>query len=135
MEGETRPLGHILSACEEHAFTLHKERYDRIFYQLVKEVANVNEVQLPKEWRAAVLGGRECSLLVDQRHPIIRWISANRPDLVVTKRKQQRVLIFEVTCCWDPNVGVREKEKRQKYLAPKISGASGRYGHQNRPSG
>ena len=115
-------LGHILSRCPGHAWTLHKERHDRVLFVLVRAITEKLGLTLPKTIRTAgglvkpgVVGNKRVKMLVDQRVPTGRHVTENRPDLIVRLREGKRIIVLEVACAWDPLVVKRELEKRNKY--------------------
>ena len=114
-------LGHILSSCKDHLWSLFKEHHDRVLYQLVCAVAGTLGLTIPKVLRAprgeiapGVMGTFAKRLIIDQTSSD-REISDRRPDLVVRLRSQRRVIIFEVACAWDPTVTERKNQKRREY--------------------
>ena len=88
---EPESLGHVLSMCLTMAWTLYKERHDRMLHVLVREVGLALGVNLPGRRRApggiaetGVVRGRDVIMQVDAGHPTDRQLEARRPDLVVT---------------------------------------------------
>ena len=107
-------LGHILSACPVHMWTLYKERHDRVLFLLVKAICGSLGICIPATWSRqggvatpAVLGTKSKKVLVDQVIPTDRPVTECRPDLYVRLAERKRVAIFDVACAWDPIVQVR----------------------------
>ena len=119
---EPESLGHVLSMCPTMAWTLYKERHDRMLHVLVREVGLALGVNLPGRRRApggivetGVVRGKDVTMQVDAGHPTDRQLEARRPDLVVTCERSRRIAIMEVACAWEPGVAERERQKSSKY--------------------
>ena len=111
-------LGHILSKCQAHQFTLHKSRHDRVLYVLVRQVMEALSLPLPEQLQGpggliqpGVYRTTQQVIKVDLRHPTDETLSANRPDLVI---RLQKSYIVEVARSWDGAVSTREREKKTK---------------------
>ena len=44
---EPETIGHVMSSCKPHTWSLYKERHDRVIYQLLKAFAKKLEVVVP----------------------------------------------------------------------------------------
>lgn len=115
-------LGHILTACPGHQWTLIKERHDRVLYLLTKAVLESLKIAVPKSMksgggraRVGVIGPESKRVQIDQLIPTIRKIENTRPDMVVRVDALKRIAIFDIACAWDKIVGEREREKCAKY--------------------
>ena len=89
MVGYSETLGHILSKCTAHAWTLHKTRHDRVLAALLRAVGTKMGLN-SKGWskpngtvRPGVVGGRGSYMLVDQAVPTAESITERRPDLII----------------------------------------------------
>ena len=49
-----------------------------------------------------------------------RSVGANRPDIVIRDKKENKVYIIDVSCPSDVNVDVKENEKMSKYSALRV---------------
>ncbi len=134
--GAPETIYHILSSCPVYAFTLIKDRHDRVLYQLVKAIAKSLKIPVPAYMRlvggkakAGALGGGGREILVDQLIPTRETIRERRPDLVVTDQKQGKIMIFDVACSGERRIKEREKEKWAKYqeLAADMAGRNKGY--------
>ena len=114
-------LGHIFSSCPQHAWSLYKERHDRILYQVILALASAYRVPVPEDMRkqripgTGVLEGGGVKMVVDRPTPTDRQLRECRPDLVAYFASHRGITIFEIACSWDRLVVEREKEKGCKY--------------------
>jgi len=114
-------VGHLLAACEDLHWNLHKERHDRVVYQILLALLEQFNLTQPDslKWHSGgwngvgVVEGLGVKVEVDLSHPTEAQIESRRPDIVVTL--ESRVWIIEVACAWDGIVQEREVEKRRKY--------------------
>ena len=122
-EDKEETLGHILSACKQLNWTLHKQRHDRVLYRLVVKMCNELKVTVPEGLRwgpsgwdgVAVLESPKYKLVVDLTIPTDNNITERRPDLLIHDKDKKVISILEVACAWEPLVREREIEKRGKY--------------------
>ena len=115
-------LGHILSSCSAHYFSLYKHRHDRVLYVLVRQVIVALGYHLPKHLtapggtpRTGVYGDKLTIVKVDLRSPTDEVVTHSRPDLVIRLMRERVIYIVEVACAWDGSIRKREKEKESKY--------------------
>ena len=114
-------VGHLLSACGELHWSLHKERHDRVVYQLMLAVVKHFNLIQPEalNWRAqgwsgvGVIEGTRVKVEIDLSKPTDAQLEHRRPDMIVTL--DTRMYIVEVACAWDSIIQEREVEKRRKY--------------------
>jgi len=88
---EHKTIGHIVSSCKPHSWTLYKERHDRVVYQLMLVLANKLEIRVPDFIRwgvdgwhgVTVLEGERGKILVDLSVQTDRQLSSRHPDIVL----------------------------------------------------
>jgi len=121
-EGE-ETIGHILSSCRSHLWSLIKQRHDRVVYRLMLALCKKLNIKVPDAlmwsidgWKGvAALEGCEAKLLVDLTVPTDRQIEERRPDLVLYLKGQQRIVVMEGAVAWEPLLAERESQKFDKY--------------------
>ena len=124
-EGE-ETIGHILSSRKPHMWSLYKERYDRVIYQLLKASARKLEVVIPDSvkwgvdgWHGvAALSGSRAKIAVDLSVPTDRQLSERRPDLILYLKEERVIIILEGAVIWEPLSAERECQKVDKYREP-----------------
>ena len=70
---EAKTIGHIMSTCKPHMWSLYKERHDRVIYQLLKAFTKKLEVAIPDSikwgvdgwYGVAALNGARAKIAVD----------------------------------------------------------------------
>ena len=117
--GPKESLGHILSSCTSHYFSLYKSRHDRVLYVLVRQILEALELPLPPQlmnpggWAQGGVHGTTSKMVkVDVTNPTHEDIRENRPDLVIRLRETKAIYIVEVACAWD-GLLPRESSRRQ----------------------
>lgn len=115
-------IGHILSSCKLYKWSLYLERHDRILLHLVQAVMKSLDLRIPSSMRgprgmakSGVAGTPAKRIVIDQAIPVTQKISERKPDLLAHLRGRRLAVIFEVACAWEPLVGGREWQKREKY--------------------
>ncbi len=116
-------IGHILSSCRFHEWTLMKRRHDRLLYVLVREIFLAEGIPLPPEYRnlygRAVAGNfgpvGVTEIAVDQLSPTMSAITERRPDILIRRYKNKTITILEVAAAYESCLEEREMEKRRKY--------------------
>ena len=116
-------VGHLLSACKPMNFTVHKERHDRVLYQVVRALSKRWGLTMPDSLRwgtegwngVACLENSDVKLAIDVSVPTDRELTARRPDLISYSKGDKRIHIFDVAVAWEPLLPEREAEKRGKY--------------------
>ena len=116
-------IGHILSKCRAHLWSLYKERHDRVVYRLMLALCKKLTIKVPDSmkwsidgWKGvAALEGGEAKLLVDLTIPTDRQLEERRPDLVLFLKRQRKIVVLEVAVAWEPLVVERERQKADKY--------------------
>ena len=89
-EGE-ETVGHILSSCGPHMWTLYKERHDRVVYRLMMALAKRLDVTVPDSMKwgvdgwhgVAALSGAKARIVVDLSVPTDRQLPDRRPDILL----------------------------------------------------
>ena len=95
---EDETIGHIMSSCKSHLWSLYKDRHDRVVYQLLAALAAKLDVKVPDsiKWGAngwhgvATLHGTRAKLLVDLSVPTDRQLTKRRPDILLYLKKSKR---------------------------------------------
>ena len=116
-------IGHILSSCMPHAWSLYKERHDRVVYQLMIALAKKLDVRVPDSMKWGVdgwhgvadLNGRKAKIAVDLTVPTDRQLSDRRPDILLYLKESQEIMILEVAVTWELLLADRERQKSDKY--------------------
>ena len=116
-------IGHIMSSCKPHMWSLYKERHDRVIYQLLKAFAKKLEVVVPgfikwgvDGWHGvAALEGARAKIAVDLSVPTDRQLSDRRPDLILYLKGERKIVILEGAVAWEPLLAERERQKADKY--------------------
>ena len=120
---EAETIGHIMSSCKPHMWSLYKERHDRVIYQLLKAFAKKLEVVVPDSvkwgvdgWRGvAALEGARAKIAVDLTVPTDRQHSDRRPYLILYLKGERKIVILEGAVAWEPLLAERERQKADKY--------------------
>ena len=120
---EAETIGHIMSSCKPHMWSLYKERHDRVIYQLMKAFAKKLEVVVPGSikwgvdgWHGvAALEGARAKIAVDLAVPTDRKLSNRRPDLILYLKDERRIVILEGAVAWEPLLAERERQKTDKH--------------------
>ena len=110
-------IGHIVSSCKPHMWSLYKERHDRVIYQLLKAFARKLEVVVPGSikwgvdgWHGvAALEGARAKIAVDLSVPTDRQLSDRRPDLILYLKGERKIVILEGAVAWEPLLAERER--------------------------
>ena len=117
-------VGHILSSCAPHMYTLYKDRHDRVLFQLLLHLCKKFAITIPRKLTVNVRRGIETPISfgnADVRFqwdiciPTDRFLRDRRPDLVVYLKRLRTLVIFEMACAWEPLIKEREREKAAKY--------------------
>ena len=118
-EAAEETVGHMLSACKVHAWSLYKERHDRAPYLLARgacEAMGLAHHSLAQKGGRAiplVVGEGQRVVQVDQCLPTRRNIRERRPDLCVQWADRKVLAIFDVACAWEPKISVRRQTLKQ----------------------
>ena len=118
---EAENIGHIMSNCKPHMWSLYKERHDRVIYQLMKAFAG--EVVVPGSikwgvdgWHGvAALKGVRAKIAVDLAVLTDRQLSDRRPDLILYLKDERRIVILEGAVAWKSLLAERERQNIDKY--------------------
>ena len=107
---EAGTIGHIMSSCKLHMWSLYKERHNRVIYQLLKTFAKKLEIAIPDsiKWGAgswhgvAALEGARAKIVVDLAVLTDRQLSDRRPDLNLDLKGERKIVILEGAVAWEP---------------------------------
>ena len=115
---ELESVGHILSACDKHKFTLYKSRHDEALRPVVAALCSLNGIISPKPRKGIphVLENDQVKLLWDPLVVTLEEISARRPDMLVFFKKKKKLVVVEQTCPWEARLTEAYREKCVKYL-------------------
>ena len=121
-EGE-ETIGHIMSSCRPHMWTLYKERHDRVVYRLMMALAKRLDVTVPDSMKWGVDGwhgvtalyGAKAKIMVDLSVPTDRQLPDKRPDIVLYLKGERKIVILEGAVAWEPLLAERERQKSDKY--------------------
>ena len=117
-KNELESVGHILSACEKHKFTLYKSRHDEALRPVVKALCTLNGIISPKPRKGVphVLENDRVKILWDPLVVTLQEMSARRPDLLVFFKEKKKLVTVEKTCPWEARMRVAYQEKCRKYM-------------------
>lgn len=120
---EDETIGHIVSACRSHMWSLYKERHDRVVYQLMLALAKRLAVKVPDSMKwgvdgwhgVAVMDGDKAKIVVDLSMPTDRQLRDRCPDIVMHLKEERKIVILEGAVAWEPLLAEREAQKTDKY--------------------
>ena len=103
-------IGHLLSVCKDLNWTLHKERHDRVLYQLLVPFCKRYDLELPDSMKCrsegwngmGIIESEKVKFAVDFSIPTNCSIVEHSPDLVVKFWESKCIVICEVACIWEP---------------------------------
>ena len=101
---EAETIGHIMSSCKPHMWSLYNERHDRVIYQLLMAFAKKLEVAIPDSIKWGVDGWHGVAALNSARAKIA-------VDLAV------QIVILEGAVAWEPLLAEREHQKTEDLVA------------------
>ena len=110
-------IGHILSHCDAHFWSLYKERHDRVVAVLYHHLCRTLGLKVLMPWEPIppVQDNDKAKLLWDPSIPTDRVLEHRRPDMVLTLKLRSTILLFEMACAYDSLLREREQEKANKY--------------------
>ncbi|CAH2243562.1 jg12873 [Pararge aegeria aegeria] len=114
-------LRHIVSGCSHLANGEYLHRHNqvaRIVHQQLALRFGLIDFEMPyyRYDPASVLENSSALLYWDRTIITDRYITANRPDIVLVDRSVRRAIIVDITIPHDDNLVKAEKEKVSKYL-------------------
>lgn len=117
---DTESIQHIISACNGLASTLYVNRHDNVGkvihqeicarYKLIKERSPYYKYSPD-----SVLENSEVKVYWDMSIITDRTVTHNRPDIVLTNKKEKKVIFIEISIPLDDNLSTKYTEKHQKY--------------------
>ncbi|XP_066932173.1 uncharacterized protein [Clytia hemisphaerica] len=114
---EPESVGHILSACDKHKFSLYKNRHDEALRPVHSVLCDLFGVKAPAIRKAPppVLENDRIKVLWDPVIVTTVDMTERRPDMVVFFKETKKIVIVEQTCPWESRLNLALWEKRNKY--------------------
>ena len=115
-----KTIGHILTSCKAHGWSLIKERHNQVVYQMALALARGSQsLKVPNLWGwcakgwqgVGVLDGNKKKLVLDVSMPTDRELTSRKPDIVMYLKERNQITILEVAVAWEPLLEQQEKEK------------------------
>ena len=115
---------HILGACDVLAkreyFTRHNNICKYLHFKIMQHFQFTTGENWYKHEPADVVRNEYVEIIYDQVLTTSRPIGANRPDIIIKDKMSKKILIIDVACPVDTNVGKKEREKVAKYTGLRV---------------
>ena len=116
-------IGHIVSSCGPHMWTLYKERHNRVVYRVMMALAKRLDVKVPDSmtwgvdgWHGvAASSGAKAKIMVDLSIPTDRQLPDRMPDIVQYLKGERKIVNLEGAVAWEQLLAERERQKSDKY--------------------
>ena len=116
---ESETISHILFGCDALAKREYLNRHNGVCKFVHHTIVKDYGIACSDNWFTHkpkdVILQKEVEIIYDQVIQTSRPIGANRPDIIVKDGRKKRVMIIDVACPNDINVGEKEREKISKY--------------------
>ena len=112
-------IGHIISGCPELAKTEYIHRHDRAASYLHWKICRHYHINTDDKYYehkpATVTENDDVTILWDMPIHTDRTIKANRPDIVIKDKAEDRCIIIDMSVPSEQNTSVKTTEKLSKY--------------------
>ena len=112
-------VDHLISGCPVLAKKEYIERHNTVagyvHWNLCKHYNMETKLNWYEHNPLTVVDNQQATILWDMPIHTDREISANRPDIIVKDKSEQKCYLIDISVPNDQNVGVKELEKRSKY--------------------
>ena len=112
-------MDHITSGCPVLARNEYIERHNKVASYIHWNLSKHYNIDVPLKWYEhnpqTVVESQHATILWDMPIHTDREIAANRPDIVVKDKDDNKCYLIDVSVPNDQNVGLKELEKRSKY--------------------
>ena len=100
--GWPETIGHILSCCPVHQWTLYKDKHNQVLGTLYYHLCKVLGLKALKPWEPipAVQENDRARLLWDASIPTDRMLEHRRPDITLVLKKSKKILLLEMACAY-----------------------------------
>ena len=114
-------IKHVVSGCSELAKKQYRIRHDKMGARIHWELCKKYGIDCAEKWYnhlpSSVCKNDDNSIEIfwDRKLLVGKGIEANKPDLIVVDKANQKWTIVDFCVPWDGNVKAREDEKKEKY--------------------
>ena len=112
-------IDHIVAGCSLLAPTEYMKRHNEVGKYLHWNVCKDNNIEVNEKWYNhqpdTVTENERCTILWDFGIHTDRRITANRPDIIIKNKMENKCYLIDMSVPGDANVISKEFEKRSKY--------------------
>ena len=112
-------VSHLVAGCPILANAKYKERHNEVAKRVHWSLCKKYNLEITQQWwkhkPEPVTENRDVKILWDFSIRTDCKIQANKPDLVVVDKAKKTLLIVDIACPLDINIGKKEQEKILKY--------------------
>ena len=112
-------IEHITSGCPVLAKREYLERHDKALIYMHLKICKYYNVEVPFRWyehkTSTVVEGKDVVILWDMPIHTDKEVTANRPDIVIKDRKENKCIFIDMSVPSERNVASKETEKLSKY--------------------
>ena len=112
-------IHHLVSGCPELAKTEYIHRHNKVAAYLHWKICKRYKIKAPEKWYehqpSTVTESDEVTILWDMPIHTDRELKANKPDIVIKDKKENRCVIIDVAVPSESNTSIKVTEKLSKY--------------------
>ena len=112
-------IDHIISGCPVLAKKEYLERHDKALIYMHWKICKHYDIAVPSRWYehkpSTVMEGKDVVILWDMPIHTDKEITANRPDIVIKDKKENKCIFIDMSVPSERNAANKETEKLSKY--------------------